>query len=55
MRFIKCEVCDVKISEKCPFTKYKRVLDGEVHYFCCKQHADQSERKIREKHLENGF
>jgi YHS domain-containing protein len=50
MRFKKCEVCSAEISdERCLFAECKRTIDGETHYFCCKQHADESERKIREK------
>ncbi len=50
MKFMKCEVCNAEFSnEKCLFAECKRVIDGEEYYFCCKQHADQFERKIQKK------
>jgi len=36
-------------GEKCVFATYKRVIDGEEHFFCCKQHADELEKKLRER------
>lgn len=49
--FIKCELCNAKITsgEKCEFAVHKRVINGKEHYFCCKHHADEFERKHRKK------
>jgi YHS domain-containing protein len=45
--FVKCELCKIEISggEKCVFAVYKRIIDGEEHYFCCEHHADEFERR----------
>jgi len=46
MKDVKCELCDVKIScEECMFAAHKRTIDGKEHYFCCKRHANEFERK----------
>ena len=52
MKFIKCELCSAEIpDEKCLFADYKRVINGEEHYFCCESHADSFERKRKEKSM----
>ncbi|MFH0748799.1 MAG: hypothetical protein V1915_02615 [Candidatus Bathyarchaeota archaeon] len=39
--FIKCELCNVQISEeKCVFATIKVTIDDKEHYFCCAQHAE---------------
>ena len=48
--FMKCEQCNMEISgEKCALAIYKRVIDGEEHYSCCKHHADEFARKHGKK------
>ena len=50
MRFQKCEVCNVEIGgEKCVFAVYKKIINGEEHYFCCESHAEAFEAKQKKK------
>lgn len=50
MKFIKCELCNSELSEeKCVFAEHQRIVDGEEHYFCCRRHGDEFERKRRGK------
>ena len=45
MRFVKCDLCDIEFSdEKCLFAECRKIINGEVHYFCCKRHADKFEK-----------
>ncbi len=48
--FIKCEECNLKMAgdEKCCFAVYKKIINGQEHYFCCERHAEKYKRE-REK------
>jgi hypothetical protein len=47
---MKCKPCDVTdYADKCVFATNKRVINGEEHFFCCEEHADEFERTLREK------
>ena len=48
--FVKCEICTAAISgEKCIFAIYMREINGEKHYFCCENHANEYERQYRKR------
>jgi YHS domain-containing protein len=48
--YAKCDLCNIEISgEKCVFAVYKRVIDGKEHYFCCEHHANEYERRLKER------
>ena len=50
MRFLKCDLCNAKISgKKCIFAVHKRVIDDEKYYFCCEHHANEFERNVSER------
>lgn len=50
MKSVTCELCNFEISgEKCVFAVHRRDIDGVQHYFCCEHHADEFERRTREK------
>ncbi|MCZ2855602.1 MAG: transcriptional regulator [Candidatus Bathyarchaeota archaeon] len=48
--FKKCELCNLELAgEKCAFAVHKRVIGGKEHYFCCEHHADEFEKRHRER------
>jgi len=50
MKSVMCELCNFEIlGEKCVFAVYKGSIDGVEDCFCCEHHADEFERRIREK------
>ena len=41
----KCELCNIEIrGEPCVFAS-QLIIDGEIHYFCCQQHAQNYKKK----------
>ena len=46
--FIKCKICKAEVSqEACELAGYKTVIDGSEYFFCCKNCAEDFEKKTR--------
>jgi YHS domain-containing protein len=45
-RFMRCEFCNVEITDKvCELSTYRKVIDGQEYLFCCRKCAERHEQR----------